>query len=142
MASLLHNIDRLVDKEKDAKDSSEEDCRECAIEVKLWETCINSNKLVRKADSSPGARFHVVLDSLTTPSLPNAKHNKEFMFGSGKTHEILNLEGPPMESGPLIVIPLEKSTPHPSTRCELYGSTLLPRKRGGYWPEFYPACYC
>lgn len=74
MTSLLKNIDCLVDREKQAKESSNEDRCECATKIKNLEHQIYSGRRpTRKENCSLGVGLHVVLDSQPTPSCPNPK---------------------------------------------------------------------
>lgn len=54
MASLLQNIDKLVDKENVANNSSEEDRKRCVVEIECLGRQINSpHRTTRKVVSSP-----------------------------------------------------------------------------------------
>lgn len=77
MSNLLEDIDRLVDKERSTASSSEEVKLECERDIHELESRINLHtKSARKAVVSPGARFHIVLDSQDTPSRSNYKRSK------------------------------------------------------------------
>lgn len=77
MTSLLENIDELVEKEKLADPTLEEDQRDCAKAIKMMCREINStHKNARKAVLSPGAGFHWTKDLMETPLAPQAKGPK------------------------------------------------------------------
>lgn len=130
MAALLQNIDRLVDK-KEMEYSSDEDRRNCATEVKLLEIQINSNKMVKKATSSLGFGFHIVLDSQVTSSHSDAKCAKYLAIGSGKSKESLHLEVHSSVPAALVRGTLVETPLCFLTRHELYGPAILPQKGEG-----------
>lgn len=64
MTNLLHGIDNLVEREKLAKSSSEEDRKHCAQDISDLKTLSHSSyRGSRKATASPRAGFHMVFDS-------------------------------------------------------------------------------
>lgn len=140
MASLLEGIELLVDKEHSAGLSSEEDRRKCAEEIKEMGQRIYSNRRgPRKAVLSPGAGFHNVLDSQSTPSRHNNKKAKG-IERSERGPPRIQLEVPSRKlqssgyktpaDGPSTGKHLLQTAPSkPKTRRELYGPAVLPTKK-------------
>lgn len=76
MADMLTGIDLLVDKEKKANSSSEEERILCAREIKMGLHIKATSRGLRKETSSLGSSFHMVFDLQNTPSRNKAKRVK------------------------------------------------------------------
>lgn len=77
MTGLLECIDRLVESEKKAETSSDEERALCATAARnLAAHILSGGKEARKVANSPRAGFHEALNTLATPSRSNAKRSK------------------------------------------------------------------
>lgn len=73
----MEQIDTLVEKEKSLEFSSDEDRASLYKEIReVGRSIYLSGRKMRKATSSPGARFHMVLDSQQTSSCPKQKQKR------------------------------------------------------------------